>query len=205
MRRTCWCASRASSAPRSRTTARRSRPRTWSTPPSPRSSSSPIRRLPRGPAAPTRSTAHRRWPTARAVPAPPRLAHRPELSPPAARHLAVPRGAAGAARPGPDIVRRRHRRLRGTAAGAEGARRYARGPACRPQRRPRPRQGAGRRDAPPARAARAAAAPAGRTRPSGDRQARAVSMRVWPDGLAGGSVRRHAARAHGDGAALWPN
>ena len=44
-------------------------------------------------------------------------------------------------------------------------------------------------------AARAAAAPAGRARPSGDRQARAVSVRVWPDGLAGGSVRRHAARA----------
>ena len=62
-------------------------------------------------AAPARSAADRGRQAAGAVSPSPRLAHRPELSPPAARHLVVPRGGAGAARPGADAVCRRDRCL----------------------------------------------------------------------------------------------
>ena len=47
---------------------------------------------------------------------------------------------------------------------------------------------------PPRSAARALAAPARRAHPSGHRQARALSLRIRPDGLGRGPLRRHAAR-----------
>ena len=80
-------------------------------------------------AAAARSAADGRRPAAGAVSAPQGLAHRPELSPAAARHLAVLCRDAGRARPRPDAVRRRHGGLCSTAAAPQGQGRRPAGPA----------------------------------------------------------------------------
>ena len=143
-----------------------------------------------------RAAAHGRRPAAGAVSASQGLAHRPELSPAAARHLAVLCRDAGRARARPDAVRRRHRspmrrcrrhsRPRSTGCRACIASRAA-------AARATPRWRAASADAQPPH--RALAAAAGRAHPSGDRQARALSLRMGPDGLVRGPVRRPGARA----------
>ena len=80
-------------------------------------------------AAAARSAGDGRRPAAGAVSAPQGLAHRPELSPAAARHLAVLCRDAGRARPRPDAVRRRHGGLCGAAAAPQGQGRRPAGPA----------------------------------------------------------------------------
>ena len=103
-----------------------------------------------------RSAAHGRRQAAGAVPASQGLAHRPELSPAAARHLAVLCRHAGRARARPDDVRRRHAGLRRAAGGSQGEGRELAGPACPARQRPQPRRRGGGQDAAGHAAARSA-------------------------------------------------